>query len=103
MNLVDLGKTRAFFTVSVDGFEIEGMKLIEGKNGLFVGFPSRSYKSPKDGTTKYTDVVKVTSKSTYQEIVEAAKAEFARKEGTTTAKSTSGVSLDDDDDSELPF
>ncbi len=105
MNLVDLGKTKAFFTVEVDNFEIEGMKLIEGKNGLFVAFPSRGYKSPRDGTTKYIDIVKTASKATYQEIVEAAKNEYAKREGqgvkSTTSKSN--LSLDDDDSDDLPF
>jgi len=104
MNLVEnLGKTKAFFTVAIEGFEIADMKLIEGKNGLFVGVPSRSYKA-KDGTTKYNDIVKITSKAFYNQIVEAAKAEYERREGSTTAKTASNVSLDDDDtDEELPF
>ena len=104
MNLVDLGKTKAFFTVEVGNFEIEGMKLVEGKNGLFVAFPSRNYKA-KDGTTKYIDIVKTASKATYQEIVEAAKNEYAKREGQgvkTTSKSAD-LSLDDDDTDELPF
>jgi DNA-binding cell septation regulator SpoVG len=103
MNIVNFGKTRAFFTVAIDGYEIEGMKLVEGTKGFFVGMPSRSYKDPKDGTTKYVDIVKVTSKATYGEIVEAAKAEFARREGTLPV-SASTVSLDDEDDTEeFPF
>lgn len=103
MNLVNLGKTRAFFTVAVSEFEIEGMKLIDGKNGLFVGFPSRSYKSPKDQTTKYIDVVKTSSKAIYQEILEAAVAEFERREG-QGVKSTSNTDLSlDDAEDDLPF
>src|SRR6266576_6736399 len=99
MNLVDLGKTKAFFTVEVDNFEIEGMKLIEGKNGLFVAFPSRSYKSPRDGTTQYIDVVKTASKAVYQEILEAAKTEYTKREGqgVKSATSKSDLSLDDED------
>lgn len=104
LNPVDLGKTRAFFTVAVGDWEIEGMKLIEGKNGLFVAFPSRSYKSPKDGTTKYIDVVKTASKTLYQEILEAAVSEFERRgQGVKSATSKSDLSLDDDENSDLPF
>lgn len=103
MNVVNLGKTKAFFTVAIDGFEIEGMKLVEGNKGLFVGFPSRSYKSPKDETTKWVDIVRVTSKATYSEILEAAKAEFARREGALPV-TASNVTLDDEDDNEeFPF
>ena len=103
MNLVDLGKTKAFFTVEVDNFEIEGMKLVEGKNGLFAAFPSRSYKA-KDGTTKYIDIVKTASKATYHEIVEAAKAEYGRRDqGVKTTSKSADLSLDDDETDELPF
>ena len=103
MNVVEnLGKTKAFFTVAIEGFEIADMKLIEGKNGLFVGVPSRSYKA-KDGTTKYNDIVKITSKAFYNQIVEAAKAEYERREGTSVVSKTSSVSLDDDESEDLPF
>jgi len=105
MNPVDLGKTRAFFTVAINDFEIEGMKLIVGKNGLFVAFPSRSYKSPKDQTTQYVDVVKTTSKALYQEILDVAVAEFERREaqGVKTSSKSNLPSLDDEDTEDLPF
>ena len=103
MNKVNLGKTKAFFTVAVGDFEIEGMKLIEGKNGFFVGWPSRSFNSKKDGTTKYIEVVHTTNKAIYGAIVEAAVAEFERGGSLATKTSTADLSLDEDDDSELPF
>ncbi len=104
MNKVDLGKTKAFFTVAVGGFEIEGLKLVEGNKGFFVGMPSRSYNSPRDGTKQYIDIVKVTDKVVYGEILEAAKAEYARRGETTVKANTSNLTLDEDDDSDdLPF
>jgi stage V sporulation protein G len=42
MNKGSWGKIRAFIDVRTDdGFVIKGFKLIEGVNGLFVGFPSQ--------------------------------------------------------------
>jgi len=36
------GKVRAFFDVRTqEGFVVKGFKIIEGINGLFVGFPSQ--------------------------------------------------------------
>jgi DNA-binding cell septation regulator SpoVG len=34
------GKVRAFFDVKVGGFTMKGFKLVEGKDGLFVGNPN---------------------------------------------------------------
>ena len=48
MNKGSWGKIRAFFDVTTsEGFTIKGFKLVEGINGLFVGFPSNK-KSPQE-------------------------------------------------------
>ena len=42
MNKGQWGKVKAFFDLKTDeGFVIKGFKLVEGINGLFVGFPSQ--------------------------------------------------------------
>ena len=42
MNKGQWGKVKAFFSVRTEeGFIIKGFKLIEGINGMFVGFPSQ--------------------------------------------------------------
>ena len=42
MNRGSWGKIRAFFDLETDeGFVIKGFKLVEGMNGLFVGYPSQ--------------------------------------------------------------
>ena len=47
------GKIRAFFDLQTqDGFTIKGFKLVEGINGLFVGFPSQ-----KGSDDEYRDTV----------------------------------------------
>ena len=47
------GKIRAFFDLQTqDGFTIKGFKLVEGINGLFVGFPSQ-----KGNDDEYRDTV----------------------------------------------
>jgi DNA-binding cell septation regulator SpoVG len=41
MNKGNWGKIKAFFDLETsEGFTLKGFKLIEGINGLFVGFPS---------------------------------------------------------------
>ena len=53
MNKGNWGKIRAFFDLQTeDGFIIKGFKLVEGINGLFVGFPSQ-----KSSDDEYHDTV----------------------------------------------
>jgi DNA-binding cell septation regulator SpoVG len=54
------GSLLAYFNV-IDteiGIEFRDCRLIEGKNGVFVGAPAREYES-KDGETKYSDFWRV--------------------------------------------
>ena len=47
------GKIRAFFDLQTqEGFTLKGFKLVEGINGLFVGFPSQ-----KGNDDEYRDTV----------------------------------------------
>ncbi len=47
------GKIRAFFDlITEDGFTLKGFKLVEGINGLFVGFPSQ-----KGNDEEYHDTI----------------------------------------------
>ena len=53
MNKGSWGKIRAFFDVQTEeGFTIKGFKLVEGINGMFVGFPSQ-----KGGDGMYRDTI----------------------------------------------
>ena len=53
MNKGNWGKIRAFFDLQTEeGFTIKGFKLVEGINGLFVGFPSQ-----KGNDDEYRDTV----------------------------------------------
>ena len=46
-------KVRAFFDIiTEDGFTLKGFKLVEGINGLFVGFPSQ-----KGSDQEYHDTI----------------------------------------------
>ena len=49
------GKLTAFFdVVTEEGFTVKGFKLVQGINGLFVGFPSQKGKGDDD---EYYDTV----------------------------------------------
>ena len=53
MNKGNWGKIRAFFDLQTeDGFTLKGFKLVEGINGLFVGFPSQ-----KGSDDEYHDTI----------------------------------------------
>tara|TARA_Y100001938_G_scaffold141482_1_gene211313 strand:- start:1133 stop:1408 length:276 start_codon:yes stop_codon:yes gene_type:complete len=53
MNQGDWGKVKAFFDLeTTDGFTIKGFKIVEGSNGLFVGFPSQ-----KNSEGEYKDTI----------------------------------------------
>ena len=53
MNKGNWGKIRAFFDLQTeDGFTLKGFKLVEGINGLFVGFPSQ-----KGSDDEYRDTI----------------------------------------------
>ena len=53
MNKGSWGKIRAFFDLKTEeGFTMKGFKLVEGINGLFVGFPSQ-----KGGDGEYHDTI----------------------------------------------
>ena len=53
MNKGSWGKIRAFFDLRTEeGFTMKGFKLVEGINGLFVGFPSQ-----KGSDDEYHDTV----------------------------------------------
>ena len=53
MNKGSWGKIRAFFDLRTEeGFTMKGFKLVEGINGLFVGFPSQ-----KGSDNEYHDTI----------------------------------------------
>jgi len=56
MNKGEWGKIRAFFDLKTDeGFILKGFKLINGTNGMFVGFPSQKGQDDVYYDTIYAD------------------------------------------------
>ena len=71
MNKGSWGKIRAFFDLQTeDGFTLKGFKLVEGINGMFVGFPSQ-----KGSDEEYHDTVWV-EKEVREQVIELAKREY---------------------------
>ena len=65
------GKIKAFFDLQTeDGFTIKGFKMVEGTNGLFVGFPSQ-----KNNDDEYHDTVWA-DKDVKDRVIELAKKEY---------------------------
>lgn len=72
MRAVDnCGKTLAFFTLNVQGVEIYDLTLVDGKEGVFVGFPS---KKGKDG--KYYSTVWISDEKECEIVAELAATEY---------------------------
>ena len=65
------GKTLAFFTLDVDGVKIYDITLVDGKDGVFVGFPS---KQSKDG--KYYSTVWISDEKERETVAELAAEEY---------------------------
>ena len=64
------GKIKAFFDLETeDGFTIKGFKMVQGENGIFIGFPSQE----KDG--EYYDTVWA-DKDIKKEVEDLAKKEY---------------------------
>ena len=71
MNKGSWGKIKAFFDLQTeDEFTIKGFKLVEGANGLFVGFPSQ-----KGNDDEYHDTVWA-EKEVKDQVIELAKKEY---------------------------
>ena len=71
MNKGSWGKVKAFFDLQTeDGFTIKGFKLVEGTNGMFVGFPSQ-----KNNDDEYHDTVWA-DKEVKDQVNELAKGEY---------------------------
>ena len=50
------GKIRAFFDIRTEeGFVVKGFKIVEGVNGLFVGFPSQKGQDEEYYDTVFAD------------------------------------------------
>ncbi len=75
MNKVEMGKLRAFFDLETEeGFNMKGFKLIEGANGVFVGFPSQKNKEDEYNDTIFAD------KTLKQKVNQLAVAEYGKGE-----------------------
>ncbi len=93
MNKGDWGKVKAFFNVeTAEGFSLKGFKLVEGVNGMFVGFPSQ-----KDKEGEYKDTI-FASKELRQKLNDLAISEY----GSSSSSSNSSVSTTSDFD-DVPF
>ncbi|PLS19041.1 transcriptional regulator [Bacillus sp. M6-12] len=66
------GTLKAFASVTLDGvFAVHGIRVVEGKNGLFVSMPNRQVKEGE-----YKDIAHPVTKEFKQELSDAVLAEF---------------------------
>ena len=104
------GMVKAYFTLSLGALEIEDMKLIDGRNGVFVGFPVKKVvvEGEKD---KYIPLVRMakgsdkryteSAQALYDDILKSALEEYERRAGETLTAASAATTEEDTD--ELPF
>lgn len=69
------GTIKANVSVNIDDMiVINDFKIIEGKNGLFVSMPQRSY--TENGTTKYRDIAYFLDRDTREDFEDAVFKEY---------------------------
>ena len=62
------GNTKAAADLTIDGaITIRGVMLVDGKNGIFVSYPRRTWKD-REGNEKRTDIVYPVTKEVRDEI-----------------------------------
>ena len=80
LKVQESGNLKAFADIEIGGvMKIYGCKLVGGKNGEFIGFPSRKVED------KFYDIVSVKSDSQlYKDILEAITSEYSSNSGNDT-------------------
>ena len=82
INKVDAGNLKAFASVNFDDeLVVKNVKVVDGKNGLFVSFPSEQ---GKDG--KYYDTVYPLTKESREYIEEIVLDEYNKEDKKTSRK-----------------
>lgn len=70
------GSAKAYASITLDDvFAVNDIRIVEGKNGLFVAFPNRKGKD-KDGNEKYYDICNPTTAELRKEINDAVMAKY---------------------------
>ena len=69
------GKVKAFFDVENAGFEMKGVRLVEGINGLFVSMPSRKG-TDEEGKDKWFDTIWIESRDIREKLNNSAISEY---------------------------
>ena len=87
---VNKGNLKAFATVKFDNsFIIRGIKILSGKTGTYVGWPSQEY-IDKDGNKQYPLIVACENEDLYKSINSQILEEFAKSGGGSSGSSGYG-------------
>jgi stage V sporulation protein G len=74
------GAIKGFASLRVaDAFIIRNLKIIEGKNGLFVAMPAEKYQEKGNAEKKFTDIAFPLNKAIYQEVQTSVLAAYTQK------------------------
>tara|TARA_Y100001973_G_C5188466_1_gene329346 strand:- start:1012 stop:1353 length:342 start_codon:yes stop_codon:yes gene_type:complete len=100
INTGDWGKVRAFFDIETkEGFIMKGFKLVEGINGLFIGYPSQ-----KGNDGEYRDTIWA-DKDLKDKLLEFVVSEYNQETGLNSKappRPLADIGLDDIPDNDKP-
>ena len=84
-----------------DAFAVHNISIIEGKNGLFMSMPQRSYQD-ENGEKKYADIFHAVTKEAYDalngKVMEAYKEAQSQSEAQTAADEQDFEEIPDEDE-----
>lgn len=74
------GKTAGFATICFDDvFVVENISIVQGKDGLFLSYPSRKLPKPDENGKEYRDIAYPVNKEIRSQIQETVLAEFEKQ------------------------
>lgn len=93
---------KGYASANIGGaFAVHNISIIEGKNGLFMSMPQRSYQD-ENGEKKYADIFHAVTKEAYDElngkVMEAYKEAQSQSEAQTAADEQDFEEISDEDE-----
>ena len=83
------GNVKAIASANLDDcFAVKNIRVIEGKNGLFLSMPADKWKDTSTGETKHIDIVHPTNADTRAELFKAVKDAYEKSQTQSSAAPT---------------
>lgn len=74
---IEESKVIAFASITISGFAVHGIKVMESEKGLYVSMPARSYE--KNGETEYKDIFHPITAESREELINSVLGAYEQK------------------------